>query len=156
MLHRHAYRQGATATTLDASRTYLLTQLTTIDEFSPVWQGIPVALRWIRIIWRLADRRVAGHQLVVVCSRRMLHSLSCISALESSEIKGLSHEVDSKNWQQFTELGLTRDAAGFKFLRGFRWFYYAKSLFLAYNASFRWLNNVSCLFLSFLLITSGV
>ncbi len=35
-------------------------------------------------------------------------------------------------------------------------FYIAKSVFLPVNASLRWLNNVSCLFLSFMLITSGV
>jgi hypothetical protein len=32
----------------------------------------------------------------------------------------------------------------------------AKSAFIAINASLRWLSNVSCLFLSFLLIKSGV
>jgi hypothetical protein len=32
----------------------------------------------------------------------------------------------------------------------------AKSVFLAVNASLRWFNNVSCLFLSFMLITTGV
>jgi hypothetical protein len=32
----------------------------------------------------------------------------------------------------------------------------AKSIFLAVNANLRWLNNVSCLLLSFLQITIGV
>jgi hypothetical protein len=41
---------------------------------------------------------------------------------------------------------LLRDAAGFQIL-----FYYAKILFFAVNASLRWLNNISSLFLSFLL-----
>ncbi len=35
-------------------------------------------------------------------------------------------------------------------------FYIAKNAFLAVYASLRWLNNVNCLFMSFLLITSGV
>jgi hypothetical protein len=34
-------------------------------------------------------------------------------------------------------------------------FYNAKSVFIAVNASLCWLNNVSCLFLSFPLIASG-
>jgi hypothetical protein len=34
-------------------------------------------------------------------------------------------------------------------------FFNAKSLFIAVNSSLHWRNNVSCLFLSFLLITSG-
>jgi hypothetical protein len=46
-----------------------------------------------------------------------------------------------------------RDADGF---RGFDDFILLKVLFIATDVSFRSLNNVSCLFVSFLLIRSGV
>jgi hypothetical protein len=44
----------------------------------------------------------------------------------------------------------------FKFLGSLMLLFHAKSVFLAVNVSLRWLNNVSCLLLSFPLITNGV
>jgi hypothetical protein len=54
--------------------------------------------------------------------------------------------------KMLTKIYRTRPYSGSRLVFKF----FAKSLFIAVNASFRWLNNVSCLFLSLLLITRGV
>ncbi len=60
-----------------------------------------------------------------------------------------------KIWQKFTERDLTIETRLVLNVLGLGWFYNAKSLFIAVSASLHWLNIVSCLFVSSLLITSG-
>ncbi len=74
-----------------------------------------------------------------------------------SLLKILSREIDFKNFDKFTGLSLTKERGWFKFCRGSGDFIRQEVYFLRLiNAILRWLNNVSCLFLSFLLIASGV
>jgi hypothetical protein len=71
-------------------------------------------------------------------------------------LKRLYREIDLKNVDKFTELGLTKGRGWVLNFLGAPMILSCKSLFIAVNASMRWLNNVSCLFLSFLLITKGI
>jgi hypothetical protein len=57
-------------------------------------------------------------------------------------LKGLSHEIDFKNFDKNVQnLAYLRDAAGFWIYEALRWFYISKSSFIAVNASLCWLNN---------------
>ncbi len=67
-------------------------------------------------------------------------------AQHCDHFKGLSHEISK----------IYRDAAGVQIFGGSDDFNNAKSAFIAINASLRGLSIVSCLFLSFLLITRVV
>ncbi len=71
-------------------------------------------------------------------------------------LKGLSHEIDFKNFDKnLHNLAYLRDAAGF-FFRGFNDFIIQKVYLLRLMPVCVGLTMVSCLFLSVLLITSGV
>ncbi len=58
----------------------------------------------------------------------------------------VSWERLKKLWQKFTELGLKKGRGWFLNFFGLRWFYNAEGLFIAVNASLRWLNNGQLLF----------
>ncbi len=80
-----------------------------------------------------------------------------IVSLIKLDLGGLSCGIDFKDFDKYLQnKAKVRDAAGFKISKGLRWFHSAKSVFIAVNARSRWLNNVSCLFLSFPLITIGI
>jgi hypothetical protein len=60
-------------------------------------------------------------------------------------LEGLSHEIDFKNVDKYTELSLSKGRGWFLNFLGA---HNAKSVFIVVNASLRWPNNISCVFLS--------
>jgi hypothetical protein len=75
--------------------------------------------------------------------------------LKQLRLKGtISWDISKKFWQEFAEWGPTKGNGWIFFC------FFGAPMILMQKvyccASLRWLNNVSCLFLSFLLITSGV
>jgi hypothetical protein len=71
-------------------------------------------------------------------------------------LKGLSHELDFKNIDKFTELGLTKGRCWLLNFLGAPMIYSAKFYLLRLMPDCDGLIMVSCLFLSVLLILSGV
>jgi hypothetical protein len=62
--------------------------------------------------------------------------------MRGGHLKGLSHEIDFKNFDKnLQNLTKLRDAAGFKLFKGSDDFIMQKSLFIAVNASLHWLSN---------------